>query len=200
MTTTPSIETVSSMSRIASTAAWSALSLSPRPIQRAAPIAAASVTRTSSRARFRSGGVAPTTPSYSRGEAPSLGQIHVPARTPVGGVSPLACVARPDRDVPLVDRRADRGLCGARDDDRHAGAELDRQGVDRRAARRGTNGRRAGSNGCAPWCREALALLFLRERRHRGGTSSSGGPAPRARAGPSALPGRGAGAAWAPPR
>src|SRR5205823_14085728 len=35
ITTTPSIETVSSIRRIASTAAWSALSLSPRPIQRA---------------------------------------------------------------------------------------------------------------------------------------------------------------------
>src|SRR4051794_27114568 len=55
ITTTPSMETVSSISRIASTAAWSALSFSPRPIQRAAPIAAASVTRTISSARFRSG-------------------------------------------------------------------------------------------------------------------------------------------------
>src|SRR2546423_6476981 len=54
ITTRPSIETVSSIVRIASTAAWSALSFSPRPIQRAAPSAAASVTRTSSRARFRS--------------------------------------------------------------------------------------------------------------------------------------------------
>src|SRR2546423_2398331 len=52
----PDITTVSSIARIASTAAWSAASLSPRPIHRAAPIAAASVTRTSSRARFRSGG------------------------------------------------------------------------------------------------------------------------------------------------
>src|SRR5437868_9148358 len=47
--------TVSSMARIASTAAWSAAILSPRPIQRPAPIAAASVTRTSSSARLRSG-------------------------------------------------------------------------------------------------------------------------------------------------
>jgi len=42
-------------SRIASTAAPSALFLSPRPTQRPAAIAAASVTRTSSKARFRSG-------------------------------------------------------------------------------------------------------------------------------------------------
>ncbi len=47
--------TVSSIARIASTAAWSAAFLSPRPIQRPAPMAAASVTRTSSSARFRSG-------------------------------------------------------------------------------------------------------------------------------------------------
>src|SRR5579859_4615156 len=60
MTTTPSIATVWSMCRIASTAAWSADSFSPRPTQRPAPIAAASVTRTSSSARFRSG-AAPAT-------------------------------------------------------------------------------------------------------------------------------------------
>src|SRR5512133_574758 len=55
ITTTPSIETESSIARIASTAAWSAAILSPRPTQRPAPIAADSVTRTSSSARFRSG-------------------------------------------------------------------------------------------------------------------------------------------------
>src|SRR5689334_12594161 len=55
MTTTPRIETLSSTKRIASTAAWSALSFSPRPIQRAAAMAPASVTRTSSIAMLRSG-------------------------------------------------------------------------------------------------------------------------------------------------
>src|SRR3954465_2310361 len=55
MTTTPFIETVSSIERIASTAAWSAASLSPRPTHRAQLSAADSVTRTSSSARFRSG-------------------------------------------------------------------------------------------------------------------------------------------------
>src|SRR4029453_19032768 len=55
MTTTPSIETVSSSSRIASTAAPSAPSLSPRPIQRAHASAAYSVVLTSSMARLRSG-------------------------------------------------------------------------------------------------------------------------------------------------
>src|SRR5688572_19952692 len=55
ITTTPSIGTVSSSSRIASTAAWSAFSFSPRPTHRAAASAAASVTRTSSSARLRSG-------------------------------------------------------------------------------------------------------------------------------------------------
>src|SRR3954447_12502424 len=57
ITTTPRIETLSSTKRMASTAAWSADSFSPRPIQRAAAIAPASVTRTSSRAMLRSGAV-----------------------------------------------------------------------------------------------------------------------------------------------
>src|SRR4051812_8668862 len=55
MTTTPSMWMVSSTARMASTAAWSAAILSPRPIQAALASAAASVTRTSSRARLRSG-------------------------------------------------------------------------------------------------------------------------------------------------
>src|SRR4051812_9766295 len=55
MTTVPSMLTVPSTSRMASTAAWSAPSLSPRPTIRAAARAAASVVRTSSRARLRSG-------------------------------------------------------------------------------------------------------------------------------------------------
>src|SRR6266511_3905972 len=55
MTTTPSIETPFTTSRMASTAAWSADSLSPRPIHRPAARAAASVTRASSNARLRSG-------------------------------------------------------------------------------------------------------------------------------------------------
>src|SRR4029453_4029758 len=53
--TTPFMATVSSIARMASTAAWSADSLSPRPTQRAQLRAADSVTRTSSSARFRSG-------------------------------------------------------------------------------------------------------------------------------------------------
>src|SRR5262245_59198985 len=55
MTTTPSMLTVPSTSRMASTAAWSAPILSPRPAMRAAASAAASVVRTSSSARLRSG-------------------------------------------------------------------------------------------------------------------------------------------------
>src|SRR6185503_7762681 len=54
----PSIETESRTNRIASTAAWSAASLSPRPTQRAEASAATSVTRAISRARLRSGLVA----------------------------------------------------------------------------------------------------------------------------------------------
>ena len=55
MTTMPSIGTVASTVRIASTAAPSAPFLSPRPTQREAASAADSVTRTSSIARLRSG-------------------------------------------------------------------------------------------------------------------------------------------------
>ncbi len=55
ITTTPCIDTELTMCRIASTAAPSPPSLSPRPTHRPAAIAAASVTRTSSSARLRSG-------------------------------------------------------------------------------------------------------------------------------------------------
>src|SRR5206468_2187930 len=53
MTTTPSIGIMPNALRMASTAAPSAVFLSPRPIQRALASAPASVTRTSSRARLR---------------------------------------------------------------------------------------------------------------------------------------------------
>src|SRR4051794_5813212 len=55
ITTTPRIDTVPMSARMASTAAPSPPFLSPRPTHRPAAIAAASVTRTSSRARLRSG-------------------------------------------------------------------------------------------------------------------------------------------------
>ncbi len=55
ITTTPSMAMLSSTTRMACTAAPSAPFLSPRPIHRPAAMAAASVTRTSSMARFRSG-------------------------------------------------------------------------------------------------------------------------------------------------
>ena len=57
MTTMPSMGTLPSVMRMASTAAPSAPSLSPRPIHRDAAMAAASVTRTMSSARLRSGWV-----------------------------------------------------------------------------------------------------------------------------------------------
>src|SRR5690349_18689094 len=60
MTTTPFIDTVETSCRMALTAAASAPFLSPRPTHRPAAMAAASVTRTSSRARLRSGCSAPT--------------------------------------------------------------------------------------------------------------------------------------------
>ena len=55
MTTTPSMAIDDRTMRMAFTAAPSAPSLSPRPIHREAARAAASVTRTSSMARLRSG-------------------------------------------------------------------------------------------------------------------------------------------------
>ena len=54
ITTVPSIDMLLSAVRMASTAAWSAAFSSPRPIQRDAASAAASVTRTTSSARLRS--------------------------------------------------------------------------------------------------------------------------------------------------
>src|SRR3954464_9951943 len=60
MTTTPFIDTVETSWRIALTAAASAPFLSPRPTHRPAAMAAASVTRTSSSARLRSGRSPPT--------------------------------------------------------------------------------------------------------------------------------------------
>ena len=64
ITTTPSMWIVCSTAFMPSTAAWSAASLSPRPTQRAAWSAAASVTRTSSSARFRSGGISALAERY----------------------------------------------------------------------------------------------------------------------------------------
>src|SRR6202162_1376591 len=64
MTTTPSIGIMPSARRMASTAAPSAVFLSPRPIHRALASAPASVTRTSSRARLRL--ISADTPSAAR--------------------------------------------------------------------------------------------------------------------------------------
>ena len=69
ITTVPSMSTVSNARRIASTAAPSASFFLPRPIQREAAMAAASVTRTSSSARLRSA----TSPGL-RGLGASMGR------------------------------------------------------------------------------------------------------------------------------
>src|ERR1044071_1671408 len=68
MTTTPFIYAERRTGRIASTAAWSTFSLSPRPMKREPAIAAASVARTSSSARLRSrsGGREPEAPTGRR--------------------------------------------------------------------------------------------------------------------------------------
>src|SRR5881398_1283969 len=79
MTITPRIDTVLMSARIASTAAPSAPFLSPRPTQRDAAMAAASVTLTSSMARLRSG--AANAPAASvmdgddSGRPPHLGRV-----------------------------------------------------------------------------------------------------------------------------
>ena len=114
------------MCRIASTAAWSAAFLSPRPTQRAAASAAASVTRTSSRARLRSGvwrcmaaivepaAGAARAGTRRRGAWPTCSHRSTspPSRAPLPG--PHARGRGPARAVP---RRA-RRLAGAEDRDR----------------------------------------------------------------------------------
>src|SRR5918995_7304827 len=76
MTTQPAIDTVSITVRIASTAAWSAAFLSPRPIHRPAAIAAASVTRTSSSARLRSGALEGAATHRSYWGLHPVGSLH----------------------------------------------------------------------------------------------------------------------------
>src|SRR5215831_9642834 len=105
MTTTPSIETESSIARIASTAAWSAASLSPRPTQRPAPIAADSVTRTSSSARLRSGRTgAPGLPLCSCATA-MRGFLH-----PLGSLDPDEVETAGDHALRRPDKRQPKGL------------------------------------------------------------------------------------------
>src|SRR5206468_85223 len=73
MTTMPSIAIEARTGRIASTAAWSTRSLSPRPMKRPAAMAAASVTRTSSSARLRSG-------SLGRSRESPIGRVYARGR------------------------------------------------------------------------------------------------------------------------
>src|SRR5262249_30976599 len=139
MTTMPSIETVSSISRIASTAAWSALSLSPRPIQRAAPIAAASVTRTSSSARFRSGGwptiAAGTLHPFGRLDAD---QVEAPCdhhRGGADGAGGEGFAPRADHPMVVVEAVEVVGDPNRVDRDRVGRTALGRLGHDRREVR-----------------------------------------------------------------
>src|SRR4051794_8351800 len=89
MTTTPAMFTVPSISRMASTAAWSAASLSPRPTQRPAASAAASVTRTSSSARLRSG-------------ACCVSVVPLVFSVAATSADPKACPASADRRMPRL--------------------------------------------------------------------------------------------------
>src|SRR5207249_4708586 len=132
ITTTPSIETVSIMRRIASTATWSAEYLSPSPTHRPAANAAASVTRTSSKARLRSGrSVIGASRSTSRGrtrilrrtllEDPSVDVPRQGALERLGDrpVTDLELLLGPRRVEPVSvqerphDLPADRGLSSA---------------------------------------------------------------------------------------
>src|SRR4051794_33562060 len=90
MTTTPRMLTVPMSARIASTAAPSPPFLSPRPTHRPAAMAAASVTRTSSRARLRSGaGRSGENPGAAReGPSGTGSDTGPPGWTTCGGVSP----------------------------------------------------------------------------------------------------------------
>src|SRR6478609_4908187 len=96
MTTVPFMPIEEIITRIALTATPSAPFLSPRPTQRPAAIAAASVTRTSSRARLRSGDVG-ATPSGSLG----LLSVVMTACYPSGRSR------RPGLDCRLLDREPD---------------------------------------------------------------------------------------------
>src|SRR3954452_11475152 len=90
MTTTPRMLTVPMSARMASTAAPSPPFLSPRPTHRPAAMAAASVTRTSSRARLRSGaGRSGENPRAAReGPSGTGSDTGPPGWTTCGGVSP----------------------------------------------------------------------------------------------------------------
>src|SRR3954471_1605659 len=85
MTTGPRIDTVPISARIGSTAAPSPPFLSPRPTQRPAAIAAASVTRTSSRARVRSGDGRSVRKPRFVGEPSGTGSTGPPDRTTGAG-------------------------------------------------------------------------------------------------------------------
>ena len=117
ITTLPRIRTVSRISRIASTAAASALSFCPRPTQPDAASAAASVTRTRSRARLRSGAVALTPanpmplPPGTRTRAQRTLQrrdyivsgASTPIRSRLRAITDRAAVQRPRRKASVSD-------------------------------------------------------------------------------------------------
>src|ERR1700722_1403306 len=121
ITTTPRIDTEFTSSRIASTAARSPPSLSPRPTQRPAAIAPASVTRTSSSARWRAG--ASRRRMGDAALASGSDSDEPLARRAPDSDEPLARRA-PDSDEPLARRAPDsvmRRLSQKRIPDRELG-------------------------------------------------------------------------------
>src|SRR5262245_34486909 len=118
ITTTPSIATVFRTSRMASTAAWSAAFLSPRPSHRPAASAAASVTRARSMARLRSGAwcasTAGTVPPDRLGEkrrngaisgARALARDRQVRRHGLGDLHPLGALLDDDSLLDARERR-----------------------------------------------------------------------------------------------
>src|SRR3954452_13952733 len=154
MTTTPSMCTEPSRTRMASTAAWSAASLSPFPTRRADASAAASVTRTSSSARLRSGWVAssgvmaldgPRWLAWSLYRGGPRGRPDEHQHAPQQGDEDADAQMGQARGLPrLVDERhvADEPDCGYRADRRHltprprqSVAAIDDPGEDQRRER-----------------------------------------------------------------
>src|SRR5215213_3693141 len=105
----PFISTVWSTIRMALTAAPSAASLSPRPIKRPAASAAASVTRASSRARFRVGSLLPLPTCSIKSpwlftclQNKKLDDEIAQRRTPNPRVDPVKKSAVPRKDIARV--------------------------------------------------------------------------------------------------
>src|SRR5688500_3058451 len=107
MTTVPFMPIVEIITRMALTATASAPFLSPRPTQRAAAIAAASVTRTSSRARLRSGDCGATCRLSGSG-LPDMAEPSPPEPLGVSARRVVRAVLHRQCPAVLIDPRPER--------------------------------------------------------------------------------------------